>query len=128
MKIYIQTNDYAYWSIIKNRPIIPTKKVEKEEDVKPQDDGKPFDTKNLQNNDKAIHTLYCALDINEFNRISDCETAKEIQYKLEVTHEGTNQVKESKISILVYRYELFKMERNETISKIFTRFTDIISD
>ena len=87
-----------------------------------------MDTKDLQNNAKTIHTLYCVFYVNEFNRIFDCETAKEIWDKLEVTHEGTSQVKESKISMLVHKYELFRMEGNETISKMFTRFTDINND
>ena len=107
MKIYIQAKDYACWSIIENCPIIPTKITKKEEVLKPQNEWTPLDTKNMQNNAKAIPTLYCALDINEFNRISGCQRAKKIWDKLEVTHEGTSQVKESKISILVHKYELF---------------------
>ena len=71
-----------------------------------------------------MHTLYCALDVNEFNRISGCETAKEIWNKLEVTHEGTSQVKESKINILVHKYELFKIKINEIITEMFTKFTE----
>ncbi|GAV66716.1 zf-CCHC domain-containing protein/UBN2 domain-containing protein [Cephalotus follicularis] len=46
---------------------------------------------------------------------------------LEVTYEGTNQVKESKISMLVHEYELFVMHDNESISDMFTRFTTIIN-
>ena len=41
-----------------------------------------------------------------------------------VTHEGTNKVKKSKISVLVHRFELFKMKENET-TEMVTRFTDI---
>ena len=77
---------------------------------------------------KAINVLYCVLDINEFNRISTCNSVKEIWDRLEITHEGTNQVKESKISILVHKYELFKMEQNESISSMYTRFTDIMNN
>ncbi|GAV68040.1 zf-CCHC domain-containing protein/UBN2 domain-containing protein, partial [Cephalotus follicularis] len=44
-----------------------------------------------------------------------------------VTYEGTNQVKESKISMLVHEYELFVMHDNESISDMFTRFTTIIN-
>ncbi|GAV86729.1 UBN2 domain-containing protein, partial [Cephalotus follicularis] len=44
-----------------------------------------------------------------------------------VTYEGTNQVKESKISMLVHEYELFMMHDNESISDMFTRFTTIIN-
>lgn len=48
-----------------------------------------------------MNLLYWVLDPNEFNRISTCETTKEIWDKIEITHEGTNQVKESKISMLI---------------------------
>ena len=99
----------------------------KRREVKTQDEWTPLETKDVQNNAKAIHPIYCALDVNKFNRISGCETAKKIWDKLEVTHERTNQVKESKISMLVHKYELFKMKANETISKMFTRFIDIIN-
>jgi hypothetical protein len=44
-----------------------------------------------------------------------------------VTYEGTNQVKESKISRLVHEYELFCMKFEESISEMFTRFTNIIN-
>ncbi|GAV77669.1 UBN2 domain-containing protein, partial [Cephalotus follicularis] len=64
---------------------------------------------------------------NEFNHISSCDTAKEMWDLLEVTYEGTNQVKESKISMLVHEYELFLMHDNECISDMFTRFTRIVN-
>ena len=127
MRIFIQANDYACWDVIENGPTIPTKMTEEGEIPKLKKEWTPTDVKDIQNNAKAMHTLYCALDVNEFNRISGCETAKEIWDKLEVTHEGTSQVKESKINILVHKYELFNMESNETISQMFTRFTDVIN-
>ena len=36
-------------------------------------------------------------------------------------------MKESKINMLVHKYELFKMEHDESIIEIFTYFTDIIN-
>ena len=63
----------------------------------------------------------------EFNRVSTARSANQIWQTLQVTHEGTNKVKESKISILIHRFELFKMKENETISEMVTRFTDIIN-
>ncbi len=44
-----------------------------------------------------------------------------------VTYEGTSQVRETKISIFVHQYELFKMQGNETIKEMFTRFTQIVN-
>ena len=75
-----------------------------------------------------MNLLYYALNVSEFNRISTCISAKEIWDRLEVTHEGTNQVKESKINMLVHKYELFQMEQNESITSMFTRFTDIVNN
>ena len=72
-----------------------------------------------------MNVLYCALDANEFNRFSVCISIKEIWDTLKVIHEGTNQVKESKINMLVHKYELFRMKLNESISNMFTRFIDI---
>ena len=46
---------------------------------------------------------------------------------LEITHEGTNQEKESKINLLVHNYELFLMKKNRTIVEMITRFTDIVN-
>ena len=74
-----------------------------------------------------MNILYCAIDPNEFNCISTNKSAKEIWDRLKVIHEGTNEVKESKINILIHNYELFKMKSDESITEIFTRFTDIIN-
>ena len=38
-----------------------------------------------------------------------------------------NQVKESKINMLIHKYELFKMKLNESITDMFTCFIDIIN-
>ncbi|GAV61098.1 LOW QUALITY PROTEIN: UBN2 domain-containing protein, partial [Cephalotus follicularis] len=72
------------------------------------------------------HVLFCAVVPNEFNRISSCDSAKEMWDLLEVSYEGTNQVKE-KISMLVHEYELFMMHDNENISDMFSHFTTIIN-
>ena len=126
MKIYMQT-DYSLWRIVQKGIDHPTKKVDNEIVFKDEKDWTASEVANVELNAKAMNMLYCALDSNEFNRVSACETAKEIWDKLEVTHEGTSQVKESKIDLLVHKYELFKMLPNESITAMFTRFTDIIN-
>ncbi|KAH9763082.1 Integrase catalytic domain-containing protein [Citrus sinensis] len=66
-------------------------------------------------------------DKKEFHRVSSCESANEIWHKLEVGYEGTNQVKESKISRYTQQYELFQMEQNKNVYSMYTRFTDIVN-
>ena len=67
------------------------------------------------------------MDKNEYNRIFQCKTATKIWGLLEITQEGINLVKESKINLLVHSYELFFMKDNETIVEMITRFTDIVN-
>ena len=56
-----------------------------------------------------------------------CKIAKEIWHKLRVTHEGTTQVKDSKIAFLSNQYEMFKMLENESITLWFDRYTTIVN-
>ena len=90
-------------------------------------DWNELEKKTFALNVKAMNALFCALDKNEFNRVSVCETAFDIWHTLEVTHEGTSRVKESKINLLLHSFELFRMKPSETIGDMFTRFTDVVN-
>ncbi|XP_016690667.1 uncharacterized protein [Gossypium hirsutum] len=86
------------------------------------------DRRSIQLNAKAMHTFFCALGLNEYSRVSLCSNAKEIWDKLEVTHEGTIQVKKSKVGILTLNYEMFKKKLKKGIKTMFFRFTIIINE
>ncbi|XP_070036376.1 uncharacterized protein [Nicotiana tomentosiformis] len=45
-----------------------------------------------------------------------------------MTHEGTTQVKQSKIDMLTTEYELFRMKDDESIQDMHTQFTSIINE
>ena len=81
----------------------------------------------VQMNAKAKNLLTCALSRSEYDKIISCDSAKEIWDSLKVLHEGTDQVKETKISMLVHQYEMFKMLEYENIDKMTTRFMHIIN-
>ncbi|GAV76419.1 LOW QUALITY PROTEIN: zf-CCHC domain-containing protein/UBN2 domain-containing protein [Cephalotus follicularis] len=101
MTIFLQSLDYQLWHIIVNGPRMPTRTIEGV--VSPtENEYNDNDFRMLQLNSKVKHVLF---------------------YLLEVSYEGTNQVKESKISMLVHEYELFMMQNDECISDMFTRFT-----
>ncbi|GAV84049.1 UBN2 domain-containing protein, partial [Cephalotus follicularis] len=106
-------------------PHLDTKVVNKECVSKPRDEYIDLDRKKLQMNAKVIHMIFCALSPSEYDRASSCDSAKEMCDRLEVTYEGTNQVKESKINMSVHEYELFKMHDDEFITTMYTRFTNI---
>ena len=81
----------------------------------------------LQMNAKAKYLLTCALSKSEYDKIISCDSAKEIWDRLQVLHKGTNQVKETKISMLVHQYEMFKMLDYENIDEMTTRFMHVIN-
>ena len=79
-----------------------------------------LEKKTFSLNARAMNSLFCALDKKEFNRVSTCEMTFDIWHTLEITHEGTNRVKDSKINILICDFELFHMEPSETIGDMYT--------
>ncbi|KAH9768444.1 hypothetical protein KPL71_011606 [Citrus sinensis] len=128
MRIYLQALDYEIWEIVNDGPFMPLTKNEVGEDIpKPSREWNEFEKRKTSLNSKAMNALFCALDKKEFHRVSSCESANEIWHKLEVVYEGTNQVKESKISRYTRQYELFQMEQNENVYSMYTRFTDIVN-
>ncbi|GAV58509.1 UBN2 domain-containing protein, partial [Cephalotus follicularis] len=107
-------------------PNLPTTINESGEVIpKPRTRYNDKDRMRVQMNAKAKHIIICAINSNDFNIVSSCVSAKEMWDRLEVTYEGTNQVKEVKISMLVHDYEMFTMNENEDIKTMFTRFTNI---
>ena len=78
MRIFIQTSDYNLWSIIMNNSHIPTHTLNNLVTLKPECEWDNNDRRMAQLNAKAINVLYCALSVNEFNRVSSCSSTKEI--------------------------------------------------
>ena len=70
--------------------------------LKTESEYSQSDLESVSKNYRAMNQLCCALNGTEFNRVSSCTTAKEIWVKLVVTCEGTSQVKETKINILMH--------------------------
>ncbi|XP_075104786.1 uncharacterized protein LOC142178893 [Nicotiana tabacum] len=87
-----------------------------------------IDRKAVEKNYGAKKILVCGIGPDEYNRVSACDTAKEIWEVLQTAHEGTTQVKQSKIDILTTEYELFRMKDDESIQDMHTRFTSIINE
>nr|XP_016468235.1 PREDICTED: uncharacterized protein LOC107790786 [Nicotiana tabacum] len=57
-----------------------------------------------------------------------CQLAKEIREALQTAHEGTTQIKQSKIDMLTTEYELFKMKEDESIQDMHMSFTSIVNE
>ncbi|GKV15092.1 hypothetical protein SLEP1_g25892 [Rubroshorea leprosula] len=129
MQIWLEANSYEMWDCIARGPY---KVLARDQNNKlvPKDPTSydEADRKKLQINAQAKNALFCALHPSEYDRISACDSAKEMWDKLQVAHEGTNEVKKSKINMLVQKYELFKMKSDEEIKDMFTCFTKITNE
>ncbi|XP_015089733.1 uncharacterized protein LOC107032670 [Solanum pennellii] len=132
MHNYLMAEDSELWDIVLDGPFVPTIEENDGEKTnlvpKPKQKYDEADRKKIEKGFKAKNLLVCGIGPNEYNRVSACESAKEIWDCLKTTHEGTEQVKESKIDILTSRYENFKMKEGETIHDMFTKLSSITNE
>ncbi|VFQ70406.1 unnamed protein product [Cuscuta campestris] len=128
MRIYNRSTNFQLWLVIKNGEETLMKKVGEKLVPKTEDEFDAEDIKKVENYAKAINILYCTVNPDDYRKISCCTTAKEMWDKLEVTYEGTDQVREAKIDFLTQEYEMFRMKEGEKIDDMFDRFSKIIND
>jgi len=60
-----------------------------------------------------MNGLFYAFNKEEFSRVSTVTSVYQIWHTLQVTHKGTNKVKEFIIYFFVHLFELFQMKENE---------------
>jgi len=107
IRIYVHSIDYNLWKVVGKGPHIPSIVVNGIFIPKLEEDWDENDIKQSEINAKVMNLLYYALDPSEFNKISTCTSIKEIWDTLEVTHEGTDQVKNTKVNLLVHTNKIF---------------------
>ncbi|XP_075101915.1 uncharacterized protein LOC142177338 [Nicotiana tabacum] len=111
MHDFIMAEDSELWDVICDGPYIPMKNIGDLPLTMPKT------RKEYTNTDrKAVEKNFRAKKILE------------IWEALQIAHEGTTQVKQSKIDMLTTEYELFRMKDNESIQDTYTRFTSIINE
>ncbi|KAK8947090.1 hypothetical protein KSP39_PZI007438 [Platanthera zijinensis] len=128
MRCFLITLDIDIWGMVETCYTALTTIVGSVTMEKPNDKWDEIDKLRCKNNAKAMNALFCVLDRTEFNRVCACETAYDIWNLLKVTHEGTSQVKDSKLFQLESEFEKFKMEVDEDVDSMYTRFSKIVND
>ena len=78
-------------------------------------------------NSRARSVLFSSLKDCEFERVSDCSTAREIWQKLAAYHEGTPQVKNRLYETHKREYENLVQLEGESIDSLFARAQSIIN-
>nr|CAH66560.1 OSIGBa0113K06.6 [Oryza sativa] len=87
-----------------------------------------IDHRNLQLNAQAMNALFNSLSQEEFDRVSNLETAYEIWNKLAKIHEGTSEYKDAKLHFLKIQYETFSMLPHESVNDMYGRLNVIVND
>ena len=77
-------------------------------------------------NSKAINAIFYSVSTDEFHRISHVKTAKEAWTILETTYEGTKKVKDTKLQMLITRFEEVKMRDDESFDSFYGRLNEIV--
>ncbi|XP_070054377.1 uncharacterized protein [Nicotiana tomentosiformis] len=130
MHDFIMAEDSELWNVICDGPFVSTKNSGDPAVTIPKT-RKAFndaDRKAIEKNFRAKKILVCGIGPDEYNRISACQSSKEIWEALQTSHEGTTQVKQSKIGMLTTEYELFRIKDDESIQDMHTPFTSIINE
>src|ERR1044072_852448 len=83
--------------------------------------------KMFKNHHQARTILLNAISYAEYEKITNKETAKSIFDSLQMTHKGNTQVKETKALSLIQKYEAFRMEEDESVETMFSRFQMLVA-
>jgi len=127
MKIFLESVDKGVWDAVVNGPFQPIKVVEGKTVLKEFSQWTLDENKRAHYDVRAKNIISSALTLDEFYRVSVCESAKEMWDVLEVTHEGTNEVKRARKNTLIQEYEMFRMKNGESICDVQKRFTHIVN-
>nr|KYP31948.1 hypothetical protein KK1_047495 [Cajanus cajan] len=127
MRIFIESINIVVWDAIENGPYIPMTKHDDGKREKHWSEWSDDERKRAQFDYRTKNIITSALFIDEFFRISQCKSAKEMWDTLQVTHEGTSDVKRSRKHTLIREYELLRMNNGESISDFQKIFTHLIN-
>ena len=93
MQIFIEAIDLNIWEAIEVGPYVPTMVAGNATIEKLREEWTEDEKRLVQYNLKAKNIITSALGMNEYFRVSNCRSAKDMWDTLQVTHEGTTDVK-----------------------------------
>ncbi|KAG2667762.1 hypothetical protein I3760_15G130800 [Carya illinoinensis] len=118
MRAFLKSLDERVWNAVVRGWTRPETNI---------DDWTKEEITNCNWNSKGLNAIFMAVSPEEFKRISMCEIAKEAWDILEVTHEGTKIVKNSKLQLLTSKFEEIKMLEEESFDDFYSKLNDIVN-
>ncbi|VFQ76124.1 unnamed protein product [Cuscuta campestris] len=121
MRIYIRSINFQLWLIIKNGETMPMKKVGETTIPKKEEEYDAEDIKKVEAFEKAKHMIFCAINPDDYRKISSCSIAKEMWDKLEVTYEDNARLARKAIyDDLADSLERVHLEDDEEDTPLYT--------
>ena len=77
-------------------------------------------------NSKSFKCYFSGVSPDEFHRISHVTIAKEAWQILETTYEGTKKVKDTKLQMLITRFEELKMSKDESLDSFYGKLNEVV--
>ena len=94
------------------------------EDAKSTWDKAAFAAANA--NSKVLNAIFCGVSPDEFHRISHITVTKEAWEILETTYEGTKKVKDTKLQMLIARFEKLKMSEDVSFDSFYSKMNHVV--
>ena len=85
------------------------------------------DKKEVHKDKKAMNILFNGLDKEMFDNVINCTISKEVWDTIQILCEGTEQVRENKMQLLIQQYEYFHFKQSETLSDAYNRFQKLLN-
>nr|XP_033511589.1 uncharacterized protein LOC117276364 [Nicotiana tomentosiformis] len=110
------------WDVICDGPFIPTKTIGEPASIFPKTSKEYNDAnrKAIEKNIQARKILVCGIGPDKYNKISACQSTKEIWEALQTAHEGTTQFKQSTIDMLTTERDHSKEQTGQENTQCIT--------
>ncbi|KAK1373969.1 hypothetical protein POM88_030162 [Heracleum sosnowskyi] len=125
MRLHLMSMDEIYVECIEHGPHVPMKpntSIAQEPAGAPstipkmRSEWTPEDIIAVHKEKKAMNILFNGLDSDMFDNVINCSTAKEIWDTVQTICEGTEQVRENKMQLLIQQYEHFHFKSGESLN------------
>ncbi|XP_074351905.1 uncharacterized protein LOC141691057 [Apium graveolens] len=135
MHLHLLSKDKSYVKCIENGPHVPRlvatdieNATRNEQTIpKPRSEWTVEDIEAVHKDKKAINILFNSLDGDMFDNIINCKAAKDIWDTIQVICNGTEQVRENKIKLLIQQYEHIHFKEGDSLNDTFSRFKKLLN-
>ncbi|KAL1218318.1 hypothetical protein V5N11_022863 [Cardamine amara subsp. amara] len=126
MQQLIQGIDLESWIAVEEGWIHPTiTDAEGKEIPKPKKSWSAKEKLEAKFNAKALSAIFTSLPMNQFTKVQGCKSAKEAWDILQVSFEGTSNVKRTRTDMFKSEFENLTMSAGESIDDFSSKLSSI---